>query len=174
MLSCTHAASARTTSSWARLHAEGDVVLHRVAEQEAVLRHVGDVPPQHGEGDLPQRAPVHPDHVRPLRVPKPLQQADQGGLAAAGAAHDGQGLPGGHVHADILQRRADPRRRDRRKVRSSESMSPRSPVMEGSPSSRMSGFSSRMARMRLSEAMPWETAETASPTAIMGQTSMPT
>ena len=86
------------------LRAKGDVALQGVGEQEALLGHVGDVPPEHGQGNLIDGPAVDADHVA-FGVVQPQQQAGQGTLAAAGAAQDRQGAPPVHVDPDGVQHR---------------------------------------------------------------------
>ena len=73
-------------------------------EEEHVLLHHADIPPQALLGHVPDVVAVDGDAALP-HVVEPGDQVAQGGLAAAGGTHDGDGLPGldveGHVVEDL-------------------------------------------------------------------------
>ncbi len=81
-----------------------DVLQHRPAEEERLLEHHPDVPPQallrHG-ADLP---PVHAHPALP-RVPEAGDQVDERALARAAASHHRHHLARAHIQADTSEHR---------------------------------------------------------------------
>ena len=82
--------------------AVGNVLGHRAAEQVHVLLHDADVLPQALQGDMADILPVDED-AAVRHLVKAGDQVAQGGLAAAGSAHQRQPLPGVDVQTDIVQ-----------------------------------------------------------------------
>ena len=80
----------------------GDVLGHRAAEQVHVLLHDADVLPQALQGDMADILPVDED-AAVRHLVKAGDQVAQGGLAAAGSAHQRQTLPGVDVQTDVVQ-----------------------------------------------------------------------
>ena len=79
----------------------GDVVAHRALEQVDVLADQADGAAQRGEAHRIDRLAV--DTYAPgVRVVEAQQQLDQGRLAGAGGAHQGQGMARRHLEADVL------------------------------------------------------------------------
>ena len=83
---------------------KADVVHHGGAEQEGILQHDADLLAQRFGGDV-----AHVDAVDLDRavghIVEARQQVDDGGLARAGRADDGDGLPGFGGEGDVLQHR---------------------------------------------------------------------
>ena len=81
---------------------DGDVGVDVALEETAALHHHADLPAQgfevHG-GDVPAVIV----HRALLRLLEAEQDAHQGGLAAAGLAHDGHILPGANLEGEIIQ-----------------------------------------------------------------------
>ncbi len=84
------------------LLAEGDVVGHRIAEEEYLLRHVADRGAKCLQWNLLNAAAV--DAHRPFRwVDQPRNHLDQRRLTRAGAADDGERGAGRYVERNALQ-----------------------------------------------------------------------
>ena len=84
-------------------------LIHRVEGVHRRLEDHGDAPPAIGAnlvlGQVKEVPPVHdnPSAGQPRVVGQEAEQAvGDGGFAAAGFAHQSQGLPGGQVKADVL------------------------------------------------------------------------
>ena len=82
--------------------AVADILKNGVGEEEHILLDDADVPVEGALGHIPHIKPVDADGARP-HIVKAGDELAQGGLAAAGGAHDGHGLPGGNGEGDIAQ-----------------------------------------------------------------------
>src|SRR3989441_170532 len=79
---------------------EGDVLLHRVAEKESVLRHEADGPAQLLERPFPNGLPIQ-QQCALWRFPEPRDQRRQRGLPAAGRADNGQRRTSWHAEINV-------------------------------------------------------------------------
>ena len=84
--------------------AVAQVVRHRAAEEERLLRHEADPAPQVLLRELADVHPVH-EHGAARRLVEARDEADQRRLAAAGAADDGGGLARPRREGDAAQHR---------------------------------------------------------------------
>ena len=82
--------------------AVGDVVVHGIHEQQGLLGDDADALAQLPGVELPQVDAVQ-GHPAAGGVEEPGHQVHQGGLAAAGAAHQGDGLALAHLQVDPPQ-----------------------------------------------------------------------
>ena len=84
--------------------AVADVVVHRVVEQQRLLRDQADLPPQVAQPQFAQVDAVQP-HGAADRIGEPRHQVGQRGLAAAVGADDAQRLAEGDRQVDVVQHR---------------------------------------------------------------------
>ena len=82
--------------------AVADILQDAVREQEHILLHHADVTPKAALLHVAYIPAVDPDAARP-HVVEPGDQAAQRGLASAGGAHHGDGLPGVHVEGHVME-----------------------------------------------------------------------
>ena len=80
------------------------VVGHAAVEQHDLLSDDGDLAAQVGQRVIGQGMPIQ-QHLSPLRLVETREQLDQGGLAAAGAPHDGGDRARPRGEADAPQSR---------------------------------------------------------------------
>ena len=103
-------AAASTSSADGGGPPEVDVLAHRPAEQESLLRHDSQLAAQALRLQLTQVVPVD-QHAAALRVIEARHQLREGALAGAGLAHQRQRLAGGDVDRDIAHAPSRHRRR---------------------------------------------------------------
>ena len=84
------------------LVAEANVLGQRAGEEERVLQHDGEVLAQRGQIVLAKVDAVHQD-LPGSHVVEAHHQADEGGLAGAGVAHDGHRLARLDGEGDVFQ-----------------------------------------------------------------------
>ena len=84
--------------------AVGDVLPHRTGAQPGVLQHHAVAAAQGSAGHIPDIRAGHPDAAA-VYIIEPHKQVDEGGLAAAGGAYDGDALTGLHVQRKPLDER---------------------------------------------------------------------
>ena len=83
----------------------GDVLPHGTGPQPGVLQHHAVAAAQGSAGHIPNVSAGYFDAAA-VHVIEPHEQVDEGGLAAARRAHDGDALTGLHVEAQPLDQRA--------------------------------------------------------------------
>ena len=83
---------------------DAQVLPQRPGEEEGLLQHDADIPPQMRQPDLPDIRSADGDPPAVFRKGiQPVQQVHHGGFARAGAAQDTQGGSGGNRQVDIVQ-----------------------------------------------------------------------
>jgi hypothetical protein len=82
--------------------AVGDVVAHRVVEEDGLLRHLGNLAAQRAERQVAQVVAVDENAAR-SHVEEARNQVDQRGLARAAGAHQRQHFAGAHLQIDVVQ-----------------------------------------------------------------------
>jgi len=85
--------------------AVGDVLRDGALKEPGVLEHHADAPPQLPPGQGGDVLPVYGDGAA-VQLVEAHQQVDQGGLAAAGGAHDGHHLVGAHLQVQVVDQGA--------------------------------------------------------------------
>ena len=85
--------------------AVGNVLPHRAGTQPGVLQHHAVAAAQGGAGHIPDIGAGHLDAAA-VYIIEPHKQVDEGGLAAAGGAYDGDALAGLHIQREPLDERA--------------------------------------------------------------------
>ena len=85
--------------------AVGDVLPHRTGTQPCVLQYHAIAAAQGGAGHIPDIGAGHLDAAT-VHIIEPHKQVDQGGLAAAGRAYDGNALAGLHIQRKPFDERA--------------------------------------------------------------------
>jgi hypothetical protein len=85
--------------------AVGNVLPHRTGTQPGVLQHHAVAAAQGGAGHIPDIGAGHLDAAA-VHIIEPHEQIDQGGLAAAGRAYDGDALAGLHIQRKPFDERA--------------------------------------------------------------------
>ena len=85
--------------------AVGNVLPHRTGAQPGVLQHHAVAAAQRGAGHIPDIGAGHLDAAA-VYIIEPHQQIDEGGLAAAGGAYDGDALAGLHIQREPFDERS--------------------------------------------------------------------
>ena len=158
--------------------AVGEVRGDRVAEQEALLRHVADLGAQRLERELADRNAVEQD-LALLRVGEPRDEIDQRALAASRRADDGERLSRRHGERHVAQHpaRLVPSRRGKVEADVAEleraAAGRRRAARAGVAGERISGSASSTSSSRVIDAAPRWNRFTTQPSAISGQVSMP-
>ena len=89
------------------LIAQGNIIQHGTGKQEDILQHHADVFPKGIQFPLLHRNVIN--LIWPLLMSyNRFSKTDNGGFAAAGMPHDGNGLPRLNGKADIFQNRSSP------------------------------------------------------------------
>ena len=81
---------------------EGDVAPDRAGEQEHILQHLTEMAAEGGNLNLPDVCAVN-ENLTLLDVIIPADEGENGGLAGAGCAHEGNGLLGRDLEGHIPQ-----------------------------------------------------------------------
>ena len=84
--------------------AVGNVLPHRAGAQPGVLQHHAVAAAQGGAGHIPDIGAGHLDAAA-VYIIEPHKQVDEGGLAAAGGAYDGDALAGLHIQREPFDER---------------------------------------------------------------------